>query len=437
MARGSRRDGAGAGVRDRVGTRAGCRGAMWSSRMRATGVPAEGQAWPSPGPMTGAPVPSSGSGADPIVPQRVAGAKRLAEPARALVSACVLSSALLVGACAAAPAPRVAAAPPAPPGTFTFELASREADFEAAAAELAPLVAGQVERARRLEHLESRASFELRGDVVGGGFEQCEGDVFLAPGGRGAVRLTKLGENLAWIGGDASKAWVFIFREGRCEARVFDRTVSERAAATPGAEPREGEPDLVLLTPESVRVLAGLAPIPEEMLLARVPGAADGGTVRERFEIRWTLGSGAVAALRFGPDGLPATVALRRDGVELARSETSGYVRARIDSVAQGAWPFVPRKVRIVAPGSGADLRVYLDEPSAQAKRMKARFFELESLLKQFMPATVTYVEGPGVEMPSAEPSAVEHPTGQPRPEETPAPLPKSAAPGGEGRGNR
>jgi len=320
---------------------------------------------------------------------------------------CAVACALSFASCQTLPetprdgVSRTDAAAPLPPGAFTFELATRDADFEAAAAELAPLVAGQFERTSRLGHLESRASFELRGEVVDGGFEQCEGDVFLAPGGRGAVRLTKLGDNLAWIGGDAERSWVFTFRDGRCDARVYVRLVSAEAPATPGTE----------LTPESVRVLSGLAALPREMLLARIPGASATGSVRERFELRWPLGARITAALRFGPDGLPAGVVLRRDGVEVARSETSDYVRARMDAVAEGAWPFVPRRIRILAPRSGADLRVFLDAPAAQSKRMKQRFFDLDALLTQFMPASVEYVErdgsgeGSGGDVPSAGPA--------------------------------
>ena len=176
---------------------------------------------------------------------------------------------------------------------------------------------------------------------------------------------------------------------------------------TPGTEPRVGEPDLVLLTPESVRVLSGLSALPREMLLARVPGAPAKGSIRERFELRWHIGAGIAAALRFGSDGLPAGVALRREGVEVARSETSDYVRARMDAVAEGAWPFVPRRIRILAARSGADLRVFLDVPAAQSKRMKARFFELDALLTQFMPESVEYVEreGSGDGAPSAGPT--------------------------------
>jgi len=266
-----------------------------------------------------------------------------------------------------------------------------EKDFELAAAEFSPLIAGQIERAGRLATFESRAALELRyRDDSGDHFEQCDADIFLSTGGRGALRLVKLGSNLMWIGGDGARAWIF-----RLDGSPTTVTIYEGLAGGVQVDAGEvvGTGEFTLLSPESVRVLMGIAPLPTESFLARIPGVAVGAPIRERFEVRWTMAKGVLAAMRFGADGLPSAVFLRgKDETEIARTTLSEPVRAPAENIAQGAWPMVARRIEMVATRSGSNVRIYLDGPLSQAKRMKPKFFVLDEILAQLRPDSVVHV---------------------------------------------
>lgn len=291
----------------------------------------------------------------------------------------------------------------------------------AAAAELAPLVAAHNERARKLETLESRASVEIRSrDADGDHFDQCEGDIFLAPGGKGALRLTKLGSNLAWIGSDGTRGWVFRLDAQPTQATVF---ANARVGAFGSDDAIASEGGFRLLTPDAVRALAALAPVPgrfEELqgavrdpaagalVLEAVADAPIGAPVRERFAVSWRLAGGSRLSMRFGPDGKPAQVVARdASGRELLRSSLAEFVRAQAENLAIGAWPELARRIEITTPAADASVRIYLGEPIATARRMKPRFFDLDALIAQLRPDSVEYLESPVVD-------PRENPTGRP-----------------------
>jgi hypothetical protein len=80
------------------------------------------------------------------------------------------------------------------------------------------------------------------------------------------------------------------------------------------------------------------------------------------------------------------------DGVKIAEATLADPVRASMTDIAQGAWPTVARRVEVVAPRSGASIKIFLDTPAASATRMKPRFFELDALLTQLRPEVVEFV---------------------------------------------
>jgi hypothetical protein len=296
----------------------------------------------------------------------------------------------------------VAANPSAP-----VELDERD-EPALAAAELAPLVAAHNEHARKLETLESRASVEIRSrDAEGEHFDQCEGDIFLAPGGKGALRLTKLGSNLAWIGSDGTRGWMFRLDAEPTQATVY---ANARSGALGDSDPIRNQGGFRLLTPDGLRSLAALAPIPADAALERVRStepAPASSTLRDRFAIAWTVPGGARLAMQFGADGKPSRIVARDEsGREILRAALSDFVRAQAENLAIGAWPELPRKIEITTPDGATSVRIYLGEPSAMARRMKPRFFELEALIAQLRPDTVEYLETP-VEVP-ARPGATE-----------------------------
>lgn len=283
----------------------------------------------------------------------------------------------------------VVAANPAAP----IELDSAD-ERALAAGELAALVAAHNERARKLDTLESRASVEIRSrDADGEHFDQCEGDIFLAPGGKGALRLTKVGQNLAWIGSDGTRGWTFRLDAKPTSAVVY---ANERAGAFGGTDPIADQGGFRLLTPEAVRALAALAPIPSELALRVNAEAARELPAAERYEVEWRSPTGVRFAMRFGSNGKPTTVLARDEaGRELLRSKLADFVRARADDLAMGAWPELPRIIEIVTPDAGVSVKIFLGEPMARAQRMKPRFFELEALLAQLRPDSVEYIEAP------------------------------------------
>lgn len=260
-------------------------------------------------------------------------------------------------------------------------------------ASLAALVASHDRRAERLEVLESRAAVELRWrDADGDHFEPCDADLFLAKGGRGAMRLTKLGSNLLWVGGDGEQVWVFELGRSPTRATIH-QGIGHGAATDAGEAVRGGE--FTLLSPRSLRSLAGIEPIGSTAWSA-VPideAAAPDAPAHDRWAVRYEVDARVVATLRFGADGLPSEVRLAdRTGTPLAVARLTDPVAARADGLAVGAWPRLATRIEVDAPRSGATLRIRLDEPVAAERRAKARFFDLAALLAQLRPEEIEYI---------------------------------------------
>lgn len=266
------------------------------------------------------------------------------------------------------------------------------AEDEAAAEAFASLVAEQNIRASKLGNFESRAAIALRRRVGGEEkLDQCDGDVFLSTEGRGAVRLSKVSQSLAWIGGDGSRAWIFDLEATPPTATVFER-IDDPAWSKAGLLP--GTEGLGVLAPGSVRQLAGFAAIPEGFEVVRSDDGWDSapGLAWGRHEARYPANATLSIAVAFGPDRQPARVrVLDEAGVERVRATLGEYVRARAENMAIGAWPSVPRRIEVAPADGSARFTVDLDEPSAQPKRMKPRLFRLEEMIAMLRPEQVEY----------------------------------------------
>jgi len=252
---------------------------------------------------------------------------------------------------------------------------------------LAGLVTAHNARVARLETVESRGSLELRySDRDGEHFDQCEFDVFLAPGGRGALRATKLGNNFLWIGGDGTRGWVFRLDIEPSLLKIYDR-VGDHDLGQAG----DGAGEFALLTPGTVRAVSGLQPIPGDHEWIPV-GAREGVEgVEQGFELAYRSGPARVF-MRFAGDGLPSAVrVLDGRGTVVLESTLAEYVPAEAANLAQGAWPRVPRRIEIVAARANGRATLLLDEPIAMAKRIKPRFFDLEELTAQLRPDRVEH----------------------------------------------
>ena len=256
-----------------------------------------------------------------------------------------------------------------------------------AAARLAAIVTAHNTRVSRLATVESRGSLELRyRDADGEHFDQCEFDVFLAEGGRGALRATKVGNNFLWIGGDGTRGWVFRLDTEPTVLKVYDKVAEHELGQGP-----DGAGEFALLTPGTVRAVAGMQPVPAGYALVPVEGADAAAPVERRTEVSYASGAAKVF-VRFGADGLPASVrVLDAQGTVAVASTLAEYVPAQAANLAQGAWPKLPRRIEITAARADGRATLLLDEPIAMAKRMKPRFFNLEELTAQFRPDRVEH----------------------------------------------
>jgi hypothetical protein len=222
----------------------------------------------------------------------------------------------------------------------------------------------------------------------------------------------KVGTNLWWIGGDGTRSWIFELNVTPKRATVYDSSASGVFAESGDVV---GTGEFTLLSPESVRLLMGHAAIAEEWVPVAFEGVAKDAPLAERYGVRVQLeakdGSAArlFATTTFGRDGLPRALSIESmDGVKIAEATLADPVRAPMTDIAQGAWPTVARRVEVVAPRSGASIKIFLDTPAASATRMKPRFFELDALLTQLRPEVVEFVtkSNPGdASSPAASPS--------------------------------
>jgi hypothetical protein len=271
-------------------------------------------------------------------------------------------------------------------------------------ARFAEIVAAHNVRAARLETLESRASLELRySDQDGDHFDQCEADIFLASGGRGALRATKVGNNILWVGSDGTRGWIF-----RLDSKPTRLTVFEGIGALPPGQrlAGDGAAEFSLLSPGAVRTIAGIAPIAEGWQLRPIDGVAAASTIESRLELVSALSADTDAVFRFTKGGLPESVRIEPRGAKpILLAALSEYVPAQVENLSQGAWPQVPRKIVVTgvaaAGAKDSEARLYLDAPIAMAKRMKPRFFVLDELVGQLRPDAVEHiVVGAGADEP-------------------------------------
>lgn len=249
-------------------------------------------------------------------------------------------------------------------------------------AELLAIAQGQAIRIRALRTLESRGVVEFRWRERGGErFEQCDLRLFAVPPARTAFRLSKLGEQYAWLGSDEESWWLF---------RLKDRpsTVEIRPWAEAGAE------GFAIVSPRTVLLLAGLVAFPDDGSLRRVTATlpetvvlehplADAEGSASELSVRWTV----AARTR-----LPQEVAIvDRSGQTLLASRLADYAAAPSTGASPGDWPRVPRKIEVVRTADGASIRLALDEPSARSDRIRPQFFELPELLRSLRPDEVVY----------------------------------------------
>lgn len=264
-----------------------------------------------------------------------------------------------------------------PAGPATPEGASPARSSSADEA-LGSIHARQDARAKALRFLESRGVVEFRWKENGQErFEQCDLRLFAVPPDRTAFRLSKLGEQYAWIGSDEQTWWVF---------RLKDRpsSVEVRTYADAGGE------GLSIASPRVVLLVAGLAAFPPLESCRLLPGKDSDG--ERTVEFTSPAAPGLVQCRIDLRSGLPKAVVLfDRSGGVLLSSSLGDYVSASTSGLATGDWPSVPRKIVVTRETDGATIRLSLDEPTGRGDRIRSQFFEFEDLLRSLRPDEVVY----------------------------------------------
>lgn len=240
--------------------------------------------------------------------------------------------------------------------------------------------------------LVARGVTEIRWrDESGDRFEQGDADLRWCAGRGFAVSISKLGDRYAWVGSDGRRWWQFFLKAEPSTLRWGALAPAAVAAGGPAAEEGGGGAD------ESLRSLAGGTPSP--VLLGLRPLVPCAGTAPEvRGELLWIEcepeGRARVEAA-FDPKSLaPLRVRMSVTGGATVLSSFDGMLPVETLGTAQGAWPRMPRRVRIEASGvkQASSIALLLSLESARADADAADrplLYDLDALRERFAPQDV------------------------------------------------
>jgi len=235
------------------------------------------------------------------------------------------------------------------------------------------------DRVGRLQQFYSRGVIELRWeDEQGSHFEQGDVDVWVDLPKRTALRISKAGEVLAWLGSDDSRYWFFDLLDEPTQLVVasHDEPVSIAMAG---------------LQLDSATLLDVLG-------LRRL---GDTGTVRADAETgKWiarTQGAGAQLHMELDAQtGLPTRIeALDGAGGMRLVSELGRYERVEMRGVSSLNWPKLATRIVLTAPqtsldGRSGDARLYLSRPTTVVgSQPMDRVFDLNRLMDSLQPDDV------------------------------------------------
>ena len=252
------------------------------------------------------------------------------------------------------------------------------------------IAASERVRVGELRVLAARGVTEFRWrDGAGDHFEQGDADLRWCDGRGYAVSVSKLGERYGWVGSDGRRWWQF-FLKG--EPSTLRWGALGASAAAPGAA--DGDPG----TDGGWRELASGTPSP--LLLGLRPLAPRAGAGAElRGGALWIElePHGAMRAeAAFDPQTLaPRRVRIVAKGGATLESTFDGLVPVETAGIAQGAWPRIPRRVRVDASGVGRvetlALLLSIDAARADAEAAdRPLLYDLDALRERFRPQEVT-----------------------------------------------
>lgn len=250
------------------------------------------------------------------------------------------------------------------------------------------------ERARvgDLRVLVARGVTEFRWrDGEGDHFEQGDADLRWCDGRGYAVSVSKLGERYGWVGSDERRWWQFSLKDEPTTLRWGTLGASAPGAASADADGGVDRRWRELASGTPSPLLLGLRP-----LLPRAGATPElrGGSLWVELEAQGALRVEAA----FDPQSLaPRQVRLVAEGGAMLQSSFDGLLPVETVGIAQGAWPRIPRRVRVEASGVGRveTLALLLSIDSARADAEAADrplLYDLDALRERFKPEEVTEV---------------------------------------------
>ncbi|MDZ4830693.1 MAG: hypothetical protein SGJ09_10915 [Phycisphaerae bacterium] len=254
------------------------------------------------------------------------------------------------------------------------------------AAVYADLVTRQTERLKRLQTIDGYGVIELRYLEDGTEhFDQCDMHLYAFLPSKTALRLTKVG-TIAWIGSDAERWW--IFRLDTSPKTLEVRPWPESSGGNePAAVPVDEHTGRSVVSPRTILVLAGLAPLPAASEVTLTDNA--GMLVAATKSSRWTIDRST---------GLPSTIELL-DGSGLAGGRVwvtgtlSEYASAPADDLTPGDYPKVAQRVIVSRADGTGSVKLSFQAVSARPNGVKPRFFDLKDLQLSLRPDETVWVE--------------------------------------------
>ena len=240
----------------------------------------------------------------------------------------------------------------------------------------------QSERLEALSIFSSAGTVTLRWtDADGSHVEQADHRLWRSSADRAAIRLSKVGSSLLLAGWNGDRWWVFDETGDESVLRIRRLNAAEGLGGADG-----------LLSPPALLAMIGFLPWPAEP-----PADFQTAGARSRFTvdpIRWEVGDrvlelpGSLVVELMDPTDGPTRLQLRgADGRLVATATHEGLLPVETMGRPPGAWPDLPRRVRIVHSPED-QMVISFDGPLAQG-RVSERLFDVESLIERSRPDVI------------------------------------------------
>lgn len=249
------------------------------------------------------------------------------------------------------------------------------------------------QRTGRIDQLFSRGVVEVRWYDEDGRrhFEQGDLHLYMRLPSELAISVSKVGETLFWIGGDAEQFWFFNLAppNGQPTTAIVGHHEEVSGATI------EGVP--VAVRPDQLVHLLGIAEMPQPA------GDASAEVTREDGADVLTLPADvdgdAWWRYELDPaDHLPRRITLLDgDREPIVSSQLERYAYMQRENVPPGGWPEVPTRIEITVPDDRSRLTLFLDRdpPPSDGKardRIRDVQFDFDTLVEMLDPQDVRVV---------------------------------------------